>query len=308
MGRGNGASEALPVPSRIWIGSKSDLIRLADCSSFAIHLKEQWPGIAIAPWPSESALPSMSSSTGLAQAEARARQAEARIEDESRRDASLASTISAVELYMKALKLADNATDRKRIDRKCKELLSRAEKITEARQQASSCDNVSSSVTPHSSKPGPPMSTRELSTRERIILLEGGKLNGFVFKAWEGPPNPEEFALRDGEDLFSDEPTLPLSELQLESFAGWRRPQEALASLLAETHGRSEIIVPTMLKGAAKVDLVQDMTSDCSVVASLCAGTARAERGHGKVCKRVFMMVRAETVLATTKHSIPIRR
>ena len=32
-----------------------------------------------------------------------------------------------------------------------------------------------------------------------------------------------------------------------------------------------------------KVDLVQDMTTDCSVVASLCAGTARAERGHARV-------------------------
>ena len=32
-----------------------------------------------------------------------------------------------------------------------------------------------------------------------------------------------------------------------------------------------------------KVDLVQDITTDCSVVASLCAVTARAERGHAKV-------------------------
>jgi hypothetical protein len=32
------------------------------------------------------------------------------------------------------------------------------------------------------------------------------------------------------------------------------------------------------------VDLVQDITTDCSVVASLCAGTARASKGHGKVC------------------------
>ena len=30
-------------------------------------------------------------------------------------------------------------------------------------------------------------------------------------------------------------------------------------------------------------DLVQDMTGDCSLVASLCAGMARAEAGHTKV-------------------------
>ena len=32
-----------------------------------------------------------------------------------------------------------------------------------------------------------------------------------------------------------------------------------------------------------QIDLVQDMTSDCSVVASLCVLVARAERGHSKV-------------------------
>jgi calpain-7 len=32
-----------------------------------------------------------------------------------------------------------------------------------------------------------------------------------------------------------------------------------------------------------KIDLVQDVTEDCSVVASLCAITARAERGYTEV-------------------------
>lgn len=31
------------------------------------------------------------------------------------------------------------------------------------------------------------------------------------------------------------------------------------------------------------IDLVQDAATDCSVVASLCAGIARAERGHEQV-------------------------
>ena len=31
------------------------------------------------------------------------------------------------------------------------------------------------------------------------------------------------------------------------------------------------------------LDLVQDVTTDCSVVASLCAATARAERGYPRV-------------------------
>lgn len=37
-----------------------------------------------------------------------------------------------------------------------------------------------------------------------------------------------------------------------------------------------------------KVDLVQDVTSDCSVVASLCASSARAAKGHSAVCISTF--------------------
>lgn len=37
------------------------------------------------------------------------------------------------------------------------------------------------------------------------------------------------------------------------------------------------------MQAEGKVDLVQDITSDCSVVASLCVVTARNERGHSNV-------------------------
>lgn len=37
------------------------------------------------------------------------------------------------------------------------------------------------------------------------------------------------------------------------------------------------------MTATTEIDLVQDITTDCSVVASLCAGTARAVKGHGKV-------------------------
>lgn len=235
----------------------------------------------------------MSSLTGLEPAEARARRAEARIDDGSMQDASLAATIDAAELYMKALTLADNASDRKRIDGKCKELLSRAESMKRARPHAGTVTphGAPSAVTQRPSNPGPPTSIRALSTREKIILLEGGKLNGFVFRAWEGPPNPDEFDFKDGDELFLDEPALPLSDVQLDSFAGWERPQQALAPLQVGFSRKSETNIPTMVKGPVKVDLVQDMTSDCSVVASLCAGTARAERGHGKVSVKTLRVV-----------------
>ncbi|KAL8953280.1 MAG: hypothetical protein Q9222_000846 [Ikaeria aurantiellina] len=95
-----------------------------------------------------------------------------------------------------------------------------------------------------------PVSTRALSTREKIILLEGSKLNGSRFPPWETAPKASDFDLEDNEPLFSEQ--------QLKT---------------SDTTG--PVMVPR-----GKVDLIQDVTSDCSVVASLCAGTARAERGY----------------------------
>jgi hypothetical protein len=68
-----------------------------------------------------------------------------------------------------------------------------------------------------------------------------------------------------------------LSKTQLEVFDCWRRPGEFL-----EAPDTGQNLNPTMLADE-KTDLVQDITSDCSVVASLCAVTARNERGHSNV-------------------------
>lgn len=59
----------------------------------------------------------------------------------------------------------------------------------------------------------------------------------------------------------------------MEIFDGWKRPNEIFTT---ESKG------PAMASSTA-ADLVQDLTTDCSVVASLCAGTSRAEKGHAKV-------------------------
>ena len=72
-------------------------------------------------------------------------------------------------------------------------------------------------------------------------------------------------------DLHRDNVEFPLSAVQLEVFDAWRRPKELL-----------EARCPTMLANG-RVDLVQDITTDCSVVASLCAVTARSERVNTNV-------------------------
>ena len=65
-------------------------------------------------------------------------------------------------------------------------------------------------------------------------------------------------------------------------FDGWQRPREVLPPARFRDTVDKANAGPQMI-ASGKVDLVQDMTTDCSVVASLCAGTARAERGHARV-------------------------
>ena len=44
-----------------------------------------------------------------------------------------------------------------------------------------------------------PVSKRDLTTREKILLLEGSKLHGSVFPPWKAAPEPAEFELPTGE-------------------------------------------------------------------------------------------------------------
>lgn len=205
------------------------------------------------------------------------------------RDA-LNATIAAAELYMRALKLTKDPSEKREFDVKCKQRLEAAEKIKSGgtkRADAHPPAKVGEKLkTPKSKKH---ITNRQLTTREKIILLEGSKLNGFVFPPWDASPNRAEFLVRDGQELYRDSHFLRLSPLQMKHFDGWKRPAEALTnfSALASTGTKQ---LPTMQR-EGKTDLVQDITTDCSVVASLCAGTARVERGHTKVsrCLHLFL-------------------
>ena len=207
-----------------------------------------------------------------AEIEARAQDAERAVTSKIKSTAALKAAIDSADLYMQALRLADAPADRRRLDAKCKELLNKAEKLKPAKDE-----NVPTPEMDH------PVSSRKLTTRENIIIFEGSKLNGFVFKPWDKQPSNDDFDLKDGQEPFLDSPSLSLSEAQLESFGGWRRPRDALALLTTQIDGQDLSNEPSMTVKKGKVDLVQDLTSDCSVVASLCSGTARAERGHAKV-------------------------
>ena len=118
---------------------------------------------------------------------------------------------------------------------------------------------MSTDIVPVKNLRAPVADASTLTNREKIILLQGAKLHGSVFPPWTAEPSPQDF-----QDQFEDATELHLSEEQSNVLDGWRRPSPSQA----RAYGLPE----------PRLDLVQDITNDCSVVASLCALSARAER------------------------------
>lgn len=109
---------------------------------------------------------------------------------------------------MRQLKLAKTEEEKKHLDRKCRSLLETAESLKTATETNSTTELRASKQPTAERSPGTPLelqeprSTRNLSTREQIILLESSKLHGFVFPPWRERPSNSEFVLRPGEPLF----------------------------------------------------------------------------------------------------------
>lgn len=85
--------------------------------------------------------------------------------------------------------------------------------------------------------------------------------------------------------MLRDPTAFQFSNAQREIFNGWVRPKDE--SLLDNHRPSSEWFrepEPSLVTHN-KIDLVQDMTSDCSIVASLCAIIARVEKGYDGVSK-----------------------
>ncbi|OCT48731.1 Calpain-like protease palB/RIM13 [Cladophialophora carrionii] len=219
----------------------------------------------------------------LSRLEAQASTAEKAVLSQASDKTALEATIKSAELYFQALRLADNPKDKQRLDAKVNGLLAQAERLKQGQDAQPSVTKP-----PRKQNLQEPVSTRKLTTRENIILLEGGKLNGCKFKPWTGPPTTDEFFHREGEALFTDACTLPLSATQLESFDGWKRPRQALPSVYSREGIQELPDEAAVMHLPVAMDLVQDMTSDCSVVASLCALTSRTERGFPKVLRTLM--------------------
>ncbi|PSN62418.1 cysteine proteinase [Corynespora cassiicola Philippines] len=144
-----------------------------------------------------------------------------------------------------------------------------------------------------------PVSSRKLTTRENIHLLKSSNVNDFKCPPWTTAPEESGFFSTKGGDLFTDSRDLGLSEYQQKFLLGWMRAKDALPppnSSLTASPGSG----PTM-ETSGSIDLVQDAATDCSVVASLCAGIARAECGHHDLLStQVHPQHRGRPVLSTS--------
>lgn len=209
------------------------------------------------------------------------------------RGEALENAINAADTSMRALKLADNPIDRSQLSRRVTQLLQEAEKIktnsdwrppNEDQSGLNDASGRAAFIAARELKE--PTSSRTLPKSEQILVLKASMLNGLKFPPWTSEPSPDEFALRPGDQPYSDGIELSLSDFQREVFDGWKRPAKALPPPAWLSNG--EVNPGPSMQASRKVDVVQDAATDCSVVASLCAGVARAERSHVKILRSVL--------------------
>ncbi|KAI5856944.1 hypothetical protein BZA05DRAFT_162398 [Tricharina praecox] len=192
--------------------------------------------------------------------------------------AALQAAIQAAELYIRAGRETSQQSDKQLLDRKCSAVLAKAEgwkkviageksKGEELQPKVGLAASPSQPPSRPPRKRPTPKVTRALSVKEQTVLLKSSKINGGVFPPWKGPPAPAEFA---GAPFQDPAGMLQLSDLQKTILDDWKRPHEICenARILP---GEDEI-----------VDLTQDVITDCSVVASLCSGVRREEKGFGQ--------------------------
>ncbi|KAI9687415.1 MAG: cysteine protease [Bogoriella megaspora] len=195
---------------------------------------------------------------------------------------ALGIATKAAELAFKALQLSSSRDQKAVIRKKLEFFLAEAEQIKANHQWRPKADKIPKT---HSRSPllklREPVSMRQLPQAEVRILFGASELNTFRFPPWDGPPNSWEMAKSYDGRPYLESPDLPLSSMQRDVFKGWRRPNVALLPL-AERGNTAERTQPSM-EVDGETDLVQDAVTDCSVVASLCADSARTSRGQEKI-------------------------
>lgn len=122
-----------------------------------------------------------------------------------------------------------------------------------------------------------PISRRKLTTAEKIIVLKASYINGGKYPPWQTNPTAADFELALDGKPFEDDHKFNLSKSQQESLSCWKRAAEALPAANESPDQSGDGL-------RWSTDLVQDATTNCSVVSGLCAAVARLVRGYSPVC------------------------
>ncbi|KAL5612540.1 hypothetical protein BROUX41_004361 [Berkeleyomyces rouxiae] len=182
---------------------------------------------------------------------------------------------AAAELYLKAASEAQPGPERTRLRAKCKEMLT----FAEALKSVTPRDGSAAPKAPDAAKPPVACpSGRQLSARERAILTHASNLHGSKYPPWDHAPADHVFKKDPGGMLFNDATEFSLSPLQSQNFGGWKRPLEITKAKLGEGP-QSEISMVLNYD----IDLAQDITTDCSVVASLCSAVRNMKPGKDSI-------------------------
>lgn len=129
----------------------------------------------------------------------------------SSKDEALEVAIKAAETSMRALKLAQDPNERSKLSTRVKQMLEEAERIkmstdwrkaVQYRPSVNGSSSIKADTVARAQTLQEPRSTRKLPNHEQILLLRASYLNGFKFPPWTTPPEPSEFELKNGEDLF----------------------------------------------------------------------------------------------------------
>lgn len=109
------------------------------------------------------------------------------------RPAALEAAIKAAELYLRARNQVPSPQEKQRLEKKCNQLLLKAERWKKAAASAAAGPVLSPAPPPSSPRAGP-KAARQLSIREKTLLLKSSKIKGNKFPPWTAPPALEEFA------------------------------------------------------------------------------------------------------------------
>lgn len=115
------------------------------------------------------------------------------IKSAASKDEALEHAIAAIELYMQALGLAKSPGEKARLKGKCFEAMDRAEDIKKMDHWP--FPGLANDMQGKSNKRvlEAPISTRELDSKEKRILLRSSSLHGSVFPQWTGEPSRDDF-------------------------------------------------------------------------------------------------------------------